>query len=247
MPRSSYALVPALLGCLTGAAHAANVYEMKDLEALEKQEAWQETVEHLGDIMPTKRNDAWQRIADRASAGYLAGLDGQKMLQAAADLTKRYPTLKKSKAFMASRAETGLKAFQKTYGDSRHSAYEDPWMDQLKAFVEEDALTGDLPMRAGKLVAKRLVAYLAMPFFKKAINGATGPGACKDADVKNALSGGLAAGVYTEDAKALVEKFCFAEVKAGLEAELAKESNDKAIDNVCPIFKARKVANAACK
>lgn len=232
--------------CLTTASARADAYEMKDLEALEKTEGWQEAVQHLGDIPPSKRNDTWQRIADKSAAGYLATLDGHVLLRASDDMMKRYPTLKKSKAFMQARAELGLKAFAKTFGDSRHSAGEDPWLDELKAFVEVDTITADLPLRAGKTVTGRLVAYLALPFFKKAIQGTSGAGACKDADVKAALVAALSSSVWTDDAKALVEKSCFAEVKTLLEAEIVKDAGDTK-KNACPLFAAKKVALAACK
>lgn len=223
----------------------AHEYELKDLEALEKQESWQEAVQHLGDIPPSKRNDTWQRIAEKSGAGYLAAQEGRATLSIADDLVKRYPTLKKSKVFMAGRTEAGLKAFGKTYSDSRHSAGDDPWMDQLKKFVEEDAVTADLPLRAGKLVTSRLVAYIAIPFFKKAINA--NASACKDADVKKSLVSALADNVWQDDAKALVEKSCFAEVRGEIEAQLAKSPEGALKTNACPILAAKKVSVAACK
>ncbi len=157
---------------------------------------------------------------------------------------KRYPTLKKGKVFMQGRADAGLKAFAKTYSDSRHSSGDDPWMDELKAFVEADAVTADLPMRAGKLVTSRLVAYIAVPFFKKAI--AANAGACKDADVKKALVAALDDNVWQDDAKALVEKSCFADVRGALEEGL-KKGDGHLKDNACPILAAKKVSVAACK
>jgi len=222
----------------------AHEYELKDLEALEKQESWQEAVQHLGDIPPSKRNDTWQRIAEKSGAGYLASQEGRATLSIADDLVKRYPTLKKSKVFMAGRTDAGLKAFGKTYSDSRHASGDDPWLDSLKKFVEEDTVTADLPLRAGKLITSRLVAYIAVPFFKKAI--LANVGACKDADVKKSLVSALTDNVWTDDAKSLVEKSCFADVRGEMEAQLAKGS-DGLKTTACPIFAAKKVTVAACK
>jgi len=239
-------------------------YEIKDLEALEKQESWQEALLHLEDVPPSKRNDAWQRIAEKAGAGVLAAIDASKdevgrgwrgepalphAVQLAESIMKQYPTLKKSKVFMTARADAGLKGFKFTYANSHHNQSDDPWRDQLKAFVASDTMTPDLPLRAGKLVTSRLVAYVAIPFFKTAITGPSGAGACKDADVKKALVSALAESQWTDDAKALVDKTCFADVRADLEKELAKdpEKNEKLKANACPIFAAKKAAIAACK
>jgi hypothetical protein len=200
-------------------------------------------VQHLGDIPPSKRNDAWQRIAEKASAGYLLQLDTHQVLRTADDLGKRYPTLKKSKVFMAGRADAGLKAFQKTYGDSRHSSGDDPWLDALKKFVEEDTVTPDLPLRAGKLINGRLVAYIAVPFYKKAI--AVNAGACKDGDVKTSIVSALTDNVWADDAKGLADK-CFADVRSALESELARGTGEVK-KNACPVFAAKKVSVAACK
>lgn len=232
------------LSLIITAPAGAHEYEMKDLEALEKQEAWQEAVQHLGDILPSKRNDTWQRIAERATAGQLGQLEGRAVLQAADDFQKRFPILKKSKVFQQGRADAGLKAFSKTYADSRHSSSDDPWLDELKAFVEADPLTPDLALRAGKLVTSRLVAYLGVPFFKRAV--ASSAGACKDADVRAALVAALAENVWSDDAKALVDKSCWSDVRAELEAELKKDNN-RLKKSACPLFAARKLAIAACK
>jgi len=222
----------------------AHDYEMKDLEALEKQEAWHEALAHLGDIPPSKRNDNWQRIADKSAAGELASLEGRAVLRTAEDLLKRYPTLKKSKVFMQGRADSGLKAFGKTYADSRHSSGDDPWLAELQAFVEADTLTPDLSLRAGKLVTSRLVAYIAIPLFKKAVG--SNAGACKDAEVKKSLVSALADDVWQDDAKLIVDKSCWNDVRPALEVELAK-AGDAVKKNACPLFAAKKVTAAACK
>jgi hypothetical protein len=85
-----------------------------------------------------------------------------------------------------------------------------------------------------------------VPFYKKAITGASGAGACKDADVKKSLVSALSSSVWTDDAKALVDKYCFNEVRSALEAELAKDGDDIK-KNACPVFAAKKITPAACK
>lgn len=222
----------------------AHNYEMKDLEALEKQEAWHEALQHLGDIQPSKRNDTWQRIADKAAVGELNALDGHAVLATADALMKQYPTLKKSKAFMQGRTDAGLKAFGKTFSDSRHSSGDDPWLEELKKFVEADTLTADLPLRAGKLVTSRLVAYLAVPFFTKAINA--NAGACKDGEVKRSLASAVIDNVWQAEAKTLIDKGCWNDVRPTFEAELAK-ADDQGKVHGCAYLATKKITHAACK
>jgi hypothetical protein len=260
------AIVPAILvlGLTWSITAYSGAYEMKDLEALEKQGSWQEALVHLDDIPPSKRNDAWNRIAEKSAGGVLAAIDPSKeetgrgwggsdlapprALHLADEILKQYPSLGKSKVFMQARADSALKGFKVTYANSSHNQGDDPWRDQLKAFVLTDTTTPDLALRAGKLVTSRLVAYVAIPFFKMAINGSSGAGACKDADVKKALVSALAESNWLDDAKALVDKSCFGDVRGALEAELAKTpANDKLKANACPIFAAHKASIAACK
>jgi hypothetical protein len=241
-----------VLALCTSPAFAAG-YEMKDLEALEKQESWQEIIEHLGDIPPSKRNDAWQRIAEKASAGILGKIDPKeeggygvepRAIKLADAITAQYPTMGKSKAFMAARADAALKGYKVTYQNSRHSQSDDPWLDSLKKFVASDTTTPDLSLRAGKLITGRLVAYIAIPFFKPALqnNG----GLCKDAEVKSAIVSAVTSHVWFDDGKAMADK-CWGDVKDGIIAEVKKPDADSAKKNACPVLDAHKAAPPECK
>jgi hypothetical protein len=82
---------------------------MEDPAALERQRGWSELVEHLADIPPARRDATWAGLAERASIALLTTLATDKerfvAVTAADDLTKRYPTLTSSNAFMKKRAE----------------------------------------------------------------------------------------------------------------------------------------------
>src|SRR5262245_4245636 len=86
-------------------------YEMADLKALEKQQSWAELVDHLGDILPSKRDKEWEGLAERGAVAWLGTFELKKPetaeapIDAADSLAKRYPFLKQSKAFMGKRAE----------------------------------------------------------------------------------------------------------------------------------------------
>lgn len=230
-------------------AAAAEKYEMADLEALEKQGAWEELLEHLEDIAPSKRNATWTGLAERAGAQVLAGVkldeqNAERVFVLAEALVKRYPLLKQSKVFMAKRAEVGLEAFGFTYSQSRHAASDDPWLDKIKEFVKADALTADLPQRAAKKVQSRLVAYCAWPLWKMAID--KGASVCKDADFQKSIVSAFEGGLWKEEITKVAQGKCWASLKAPLLAGLEKTEEDEFAETVCPVFKAKGVKSAKC-
>jgi hypothetical protein len=225
-------------------AASASTYELADLKALETQQGWRELVDHLGDIVPSKRNDEWKGLAERSLVGLLSALDlkderkAQQALGQIDEQLERWAFLKQSKPFLAKRAEVGLKAFAMTFGSSRHSAGDDPWRDRLKEFVAADTVTPDLPLRAGKLITSRLVADAAIPYFKAAL-GKGGKPLCKDADVQKALVAGWLDATYLDETTAMTDT-CFDELKPLLTAELAKASYGARKNSLCPYLLTKK-------
>ena len=243
---------------LCGPAFAGG-YEMKDLEALEKQESWQEALDHLGDIAPSRRDKTWERIAEKSAIGVMGAIDPSKEPQArgygshlappralvfADDFAAKYPAFKKSKAFMAARADAALKGFKYTFNASSHNSSDDPWLEQVKAFQKTDTTSPDVPLRIGKLISGRLVGYVAIPFYKTAL--ASNGGLCKDADVKAAIVSAITSNVWMDDAKPMADK-CWGDVKGAIETEVKKEDADETRKHACPVLAAHKVALAECK
>ncbi len=230
-------------------ARAADKYEFADLQALEKQGSWEELVNHLEDISPSKRDAAWLALAERACGGLLEStkLDEQsaeQVLYAAKRMLQRYPTLKQSKAFMAKRAEVGLKAFAHSYSHYRHSASDDPWLEQIKEFVKADTVTADLPQRAAKVVQHDLVAYCAWPLWKMALD--KGARVCKDADFQKSILSAFQDDLWTKEISDVAQYKCWAELKAPLVAGL-EQSNEEAYQKAaCPVLKAKRVKSAKC-
>ncbi|MEO6952837.1 MAG: hypothetical protein ABI321_13615 [Polyangia bacterium] len=247
-----------LVLCVSAPVFAGS-YEMKDLEALEKQESWQEALDHLGDIAPSKRDKTWDRIAEKSAIAIMGTMDSSKdvsgrgynsrlapprALAFADDLAAKYPMFKKSKTFMAARADAALKGFKFTFNNSSHSTGNDPWLEQVKAFQQTDTTTPDIPLRIGKMISGRLVAYMAIPFYKPAL--ASNGGLCKDADVKAAIVSSVVSNVWMDDGKAMAEK-CWGDVKGGIEVEVKKEDADEARKYACPVLAAHKITPAECK
>ena len=225
------------------AARAAT-YEMADLKALESQQGWRELVDHLGDIVPSKRDNDWKALAERSLTALLDTFElkdehkAQDALNQIDEQVKRWAWLKQSKVFLARRADVGLKAFGMTFGSSRHSLGDDPWREHLKEFVAIDTVTSDLPLRAGKLLMGRLVADAAIVFFKPALSKAGKP-LCKDADVQKALVASWLEGSNKDDATAMTDT-CWEELKPLLTAELGKASFSARKNSLCPYLGSKK-------
>jgi hypothetical protein len=246
-------LAPACLSLALAAAApaiAADKYEMADLQALEKQEGWEELAAHLEDIVPSKRDAAWLGLAERACGQVLASAKvdpqhAEEVFATSEGFLKRFPQLKLSKAFMAKRAEAGLNSFAYTYSNYRHTAGEDPWLDKMKEFVKADSQTADLPQRAARTIQSRLVADSAWPFWKMAID--KGSVVCKDADFQKSILAAFESGVWKEEIRAVAQGKCWAALKAPLIAGLAKTKEDEFAEAVCPVFKAKGVKAEGCK
>jgi hypothetical protein len=166
-------------------------YGITDLEALAAQQGWRELVEHLGDIAPAERDERWQRLAERAATGHLETLarvnDRLGALAAAEGLPQRFPTLRRSAAFMQKRAEVGLAGFEACYATSQGGA---DCTGRLLGFVDDDADNAELMLRAGRLVIRRQFAYVAAPFFRRALRDRAGP-ACEDRELGRAAAEAL--------------------------------------------------------
>lgn len=234
--------------CLLGAVARAESYTLADLQALEKQGGFEELVEHLGDVPPSKRDATWSGIAERAVVGWLGGakLDDKSapaLLDKLEKLLQRFPQLKQSKPLMAKRAEVGLRAFDFTFGGSRHSAGDDPWLEKLREFVAADGgVTADLPQQAARHVQKRLVAYVAWPFWKTAID--RGAAVCKDGDFQQSILGAVEESVWKSETEGVLANKCWNELKAPMVADLMKRSFEYR-KHACPILKAKNVTLSA--
>jgi hypothetical protein len=219
-------------------------YELADLKALEKQGSFKELVEHLDDISPSKRDKDWEGLAERGGAGYLGTFEikddrnAEAPLNAADELLKKYAFLKQSKVFLGKRAEVALKAFKMSWGYSRHSAGDDPWLDRVKKFAESDTLTPDLPLRLAKeVVLGRLIPGTTFPLFKMAWDRGN-TGLCKDVDFIKMMVDVLGEGAW-KDAAAPMRDKCWDDIKPPLTVALQKAGTSTFARSVCPIFTAK--------
>lgn len=231
--------------CIITAAPSlfAESYGVADLQALEKQGSFEELVEHLGDVAPSKRDATWIGLAERGGAGYLGSVkldehNADKTIAWSDRLLQRYPVLKQSKLFMGKRAEVGLSAFGLTFSNSRHSAGDDPWLARLKEFVGSDGVTADLPQQAARRVQRVLVAEVAWPLWKLALD--RGAAVCKDPDFQKSILGAIEGDVWKGETTPVVQSRCWNELKAPLTAGLDKGTFDYR-KRVCPLLRAKNV------
>lgn len=233
-----------VLSLLIPLSASAATYEMADLKALDKDQSYRELVDHLLDILPSKRDAEWKAIAERACVAVIDpnevkdAASAQRSLDRMDELMKKFGWLKESKTFLARRADVGLKAMGWTYSNSRHSSSEDPWLDNLKAFVAADQQTADLPLRALKLTNSRLVAVVGFPFVKTVL-AKGGKNACKDNDVQQSVLGAITEGSWATEA-AEVTTTCWDELKPLVIAETVKPEQTRTMQlKLCPVLTAK--------
>ena len=214
-----------------GTAHAKN-YEMSDLEALDKQSAWQELVDHAEDIAPSQRNARWAALVEKAATGILAGLDADKVslsgLGVADTLTRRYPQLKSSKPFMHERAEVGLRAFARCFvltGDDNVDA--DACATRLVGFSDGDPGNADLTRRSIALIETHFhfTTASAFPLYDRLIGGNKGSKVCGEAGAKKATISALEgdrSDPRVRRAQQLASKLCWEQMKNELVDALDK-------------------------
>ena len=237
-----------LMLCVLGAA-SAFAGDFDDLQALEKQSSWEEMVGRLGDIAPAKRDATWVGLAERATSNNLGEMDlkteqdGMVVLDTIARLMKRYPVLKQSKVFMAKRADVGFKAFGWTYGGSRHSQSEDPWLDSIIEFVKADTITPGLPQRGAKVVQNSLMASMAWPLWNMTDKG---PTVCADADFKASLIEALSRESWVDSTLPAKDK-CWKDIKADFTKALEASTDKSTTKAMCVIAKEKEVTSTKCK
>ena len=161
---------------------------MQDLLALEKQKGWLELAQHLLDISPAQRDQAWEKLAEHAAVELLNASstehDVMTSLRYAEELPKRFPSLMTSKAFIDKRAEVGLKGYEACYDSSEDATV---CNQRFFGFVSVDRNNTALAMKAGLLVMRKQFHYFAIPFFKVAVVGkANNARECANAELKDA-------------------------------------------------------------
>lgn len=218
-------------------------YSMADLQALEKKGAWEELLGHAEDIAPAQRGAAWEKTVEKAAIGYMeqlttntAAFEGVFTSQS---LLKRFPHLLKSEAFMAKRGEAGKTASEICLRESYRGTR---CIEMMKDFLKTDATSPDVGFAFGKIARKNQNHYVAVPFFKWALDKQTNAAMCGDEDLRMAVVAGLGLPPDYENAggaRAIATNKCWDGLAAAIKKELVESPGGYYRDNACAVLKAK--------
>ncbi len=221
----------------------ARAYGIADLQALEKKGAWEELLEHAEDIAPTQRTASWEKIVERAAIGYLAQLTTDTAafegVFTSQQLLKRYPHLLRSQAFMDKRGQAGTIAAERCLREAYRG---DHCIDMMKDFLKTSTTAADVGFSFGKITRKNQNHYVAVPFFKWALDKKKDAAMCDDEDLRLAVLAGLGLPPDYENAKGardIAQNACFDALKAAMEKALVESEGGYYRDNACAVLKAK--------
>ncbi len=229
------------------AGHAANAkestYSMADLQALEKKGAWEELLGHAEDVAPTQRGATWEKLVEKAAIGYMqqlttntAAFEGVFTSQS---LLKRYPHLLKSQEFMTKRGEAGKAASEICLRESYRGQH---CIDMMKDFLKTSNTGADVGFAFGKITRRNQNHYVAVPFFKWALDQKKDAAMCADEDLKLAVVAGLGLPPDYENAlgaRQIAANACWDSLRPAIEKQLAENDSGYYRDNACAVMKAK--------
>lgn len=225
----------------------AKTYSLADLQALERQSAWDELLAHAEDIAPAQRNAAWNKLVEhaaieqvRALATKTGAFEGSWSSQA---LVKRYPQLAQSKPFMQARADTAKIAAEECLRESYRGQH---CIDGMTDFLKTPNTTPEVAFEFGKIVRRHQNHYVAAPFFKWAIDrksaAAKSDAWCSDEDLNLAVKAALGLPPDYEGAAAgrsIAAGACWAGMKDSIRSTLEQDESGYFRDNACAVLKAK--------
>jgi hypothetical protein len=239
-------LFAALLLATACATTPAGKDPMTELRALDAQGGYTELWDTLSTVPPSERNAEWLGLAEKAGIAKLGLVkgEGEGALTLADEMLVRFPTLKTSKAFMDKRFELALTGFAGSYGSSRHSSGDDPWLTRVRAFGTNEARP-DAPRRVAKeVILKRLIPITAFPLVKLAIER-EGKAVCGDAELRQSVIDAVEEKSWLEESKALITGTCAAELRPAVVAAISAEKASYAMKkNGCALLKSLGGADA---
>lgn len=215
-------------------------YSMADLSALEKKGAWEELLVHASDVAPAQRTAGWEKTVESAAIGYMkqlqtstGALEGVFTSQA---LLSRYPHLLKSTAFMNERAEAGKTASARCLESSYRGQH---CIEMMQDFLKTSGTSAETGFAFGKIVRKNQNHYVAVPFFRWALDQKNDAAMCADPDLRMAVVAGLALPPDYENAdgaRHIAAGPCFDQLKDAMTKELASGTSYTR-DNTCAVLK----------
>jgi hypothetical protein len=223
----------------------AKSYTLGDLKTLVSQKAYEEAVEHLGDLPPSERNAEWLDVAATAAAGFVGQLPVEQIVYGIEAVERAYPQVLTSAKYTKGRGELGLKGYARFLDGAGGRG-----LEQAMRFLDGEPANGGLALGMGKVVLGAFSSkYAAAPFFKRAVAGKAPPsGVCKDEDLKTALVSALGLPSDYDGAAAAraIADACWSEQKKTIVEQFdeARGGSGYVLANTCEILKAKKALTA---
>ena len=223
---------------------SAEAYGMADLKALSGKGQWEELIQHIEDVPPSKRNAEWDALLERAATELMtqySNSSGYAAFRSAELLVERYPALTKSARFMAKRFEVSTVAFQNCLAETYDGS---ECLRSMQDFLKVGSPPPDVAFQFGKLVRGKLNHHLAVPFFHRGLQGkpANAP-ECADQDLGLAVKSGLALPPAEENARLardIAGESCFGVLESVIVAQLTARGSDSFdAKNICDVLKAK--------
>jgi hypothetical protein len=223
-----------------------------ELDALLKQESYDELLSKALAVPATERNDAWLNAVSMAAVkstskkAFKETSEAEAYLASLEDILRRFPLLKNSKPFMAHRAENGKGAFLWTYSNYRHSTGDEAWVPKVLEFVKADTVTPGLAQTyANEVVLARLVASAGFSLFQLAFER-DGDAVCKDAGLPKTVVDLIDYDIYVPETQKLFER-CKTAFDAAVTAKLKDPEAKDFRKHACVTLKGRAVLAGVCK
>ena len=236
--------------------HAYDDNPIAALDALAAAQSWIELHDHLTEVSPTKRDGHWEHLVEQAAIGELgpmAGLGGsaEERLAMMSRYYPNFPSLGRSKDFLALRTKVGLEAFSLCF-DQRERGGE--CRDELERFVHAGPITAELAQGAAHVVGLGLNRQASSTYYALGLDAPGGEAICGDKELQYDIIVGLQLPPDYRDAKAArtVAERCWDAVKGVVIDNVAKETpSSYYAGNACPILIKHDalagVSNGACQ
>jgi hypothetical protein len=227
---------------LMSPANAKDAYKLADLKALADKGQWEELAAHIEDVPPAKRGAEWEALLERAATDLLGAQSSSYVAFSAAErLVERYPVLTKSERFMAKRFEASKAAFQSCLAETYRG---DECLEAMRNFLEVGSPPPTVAFELGKLVRSKLNHQLAVPFFRRGLEGRPeNAPECSDRDLGLAVKAGLGLPPdeeYARFAREIAGDRCFPALKPALIAQLRERGTQRSeAQNICSVLQAK--------
>jgi hypothetical protein len=225
------------------------------LDALAASKSWSELHDHLTDVSPTKRDAHWERLVEQAAIGELGAAIGpggsaDERLALIARYYPKFPSLARSKDFLALRAKVGLEAFSLCFNQR---GKERQCRDDLERFVRAAPPSAELAQGAAHIVGLGFNRNLSSVFYALGLDAPGGETICADPELQYDIVVGLQNPPHYRQAEAsrTVAEKCWDAVKGVVVKTAADETpSSYFMDNACPSLikhDALGIAGGACQ